>query len=295
MNSRFMNFIGKVTITSMLTAIALSNAARAEQSNLNQLNIAYDVSNHIMYASKKFNKPGDVISIIDTESEKEIGTIDIPVQNPEGEFVTVALNQNKDLQIVTESEDAMVEVAKTIHVSQDQKPQTSKYTHGSGLGFSAGFLSGVGFAFRKFYGSGIGFNVAAGAIATQSNTDISTGLEIMKTLDETDSFRFFALTGIGFHHSSNSYTTPERNSDPMDPNPVMVDVNDKTSVINAGIGLGVEYAPAGLKKKGIALSLDCAYAVRFEKSNTYYNGAKPMKYAGLAPLPSFSIIYYFNR
>ena len=220
----------------------------------------------------------------------------MPVSNAEGERVQIALDDSKNLQIVTESnEDEMVEVSKTVSVKTNTVQNEGKFTKGSALGFSAGFMSGVGFAFRKFYGNGMGFNIAAGAIATQTSSDISTGLELMKTIDETDYFRFFAVAGAGFHKSMNKYTVAEMSTDPTKPDPVMVETTDKSSVINTGVGLGVEYAPAGMKKKGIALSLDCAYAVRFEKKDNYYEGSKPMKYVGLAPLPNFSIIYYFNR
>jgi hypothetical protein len=145
----------------------------------------------------------------------------------------------------------------------------------------------------------MGGNIAVGGIASQNSSNISAGIEIMKTLDETETIRFFALGGVGYHHNSNTYqttdtTTPANPGDPMNP-PPMIEETDHDTTINAGVGLGVEYAPSGLKKKGVAFSLDCAYAVTFEKLTNNYTANKSMHYTGLAPLPSFSIIYYFKR
>ncbi len=239
-------------------------------------------------------------SVHSLHAEKDGRVSVVGIDSASGEEVMEFYSTGKDSNAVTltkvdQLDAAMIEVSETKAKAKVEEKEGT-YTKGTGLGFSAGFLSGIGFAFRKFYSNGFGTNIAAGAIATDNRVNVSAGLEIMKTLDETESFRFFALTGAGYNYDSNKYSMPDPNSphDPMS-DPVMIETTDKDTTINVGIGLGVEYAPAGLQKKGIALSLDCAYAVRFEKQNNYYTNNKDMHYAGLAPMPSFSIIYYFRR
>lgn len=165
------------------------------------------------------------------------------------------------------------------------KPDRKFYST-TGAGFTAGLISGLGFAFRKFYASGFGFNIGAGALV-QANGSVGTsiGLELLFTLAAKEKARFLLVTGASSFYTKDVYT------DYVGPNADPVERIYSETSANFGLGLGIEWAPSGFKENGVTMALEVPLTVRFLTTST----TKGFKLNGLAPIPSFTLIYNFKN
>ncbi len=180
--------------------------------------------------------------------------------------------------------------------SDNDSEESSDYAKGSGLGFSAGFLAGLGFAYRQMFASGWGFHIAAGGYADESSVDANVGIELLRVLDETNKVRFYALAGSSLYYSSSKYLVYDYATTPCEDKECYTGVmesgryeSSRSSTYNFGIGLGIEYAPAGLRAKGLSMTFELPIFVRF------VNRSDRSGFGGIAPWPSVTLIYYFRR
>jgi len=128
-----------------------------------------------------------------------------------------------------------------------------------GLGFSAGFASGIGLTFRHHFPGKFSWEVTGGVIKVDQNVDYSVGGELQLDLDRGAASRFFATVGAGYF-----YAAPKGQSNTM------------KGPGRAGIGIGGEI-PLGAGFHG-------AGKLMF----TWFSDGT------ILPLPGAGIMYYFH-
>jgi hypothetical protein len=165
-----------------------------------------------------------------------------------------------------------------------------------GLGFTAGLISGLGFAYRKHFENSFGVQVGGIGWGDQNSSFASVGAEVIKTISRTEKIRFYALGGASiFRKNQKDYADyspcypPISPTDPRPGGPPVVDcqptISDRTTgTLNFGAGLGIEFTPS--KHIGISIELPVTLMLDLEKTNRF-------KRNGIYPIPSISLVYYF--
>lgn len=163
-----------------------------------------------------------------------------------------------------------------------------------GLGFTAGLISGLGFAYRKHFENSFGIQVGGIGWGDQNSSFTSVGAEIIKTISRSEKVRFYALGGTSifrrnqkdYQDYSTCYAAPGDPRSPTPPPDVCIPVTgDRTTgTLNFGAGLGFEFTPS--KHIGISLELPVTLMLDLEKT-------KRFKRQGIYPIPSISLVYYF--
>lgn len=162
-----------------------------------------------------------------------------------------------------------------------------------GIGFTAGATSGVGFAWRQVFPSGVGYSVGGGVWVDQFQ-DISArwaaGVQGIKVLHQTDWWRLYALVGVqsyGYPTYLPVSPTPTApvvspTGEPAKPEAVLPPVKVHESILNVGGGLGLEFGgPPGVT---VAFELPVVLGYSF--------GPTPgLKH--LLPFPNLMVLYNF--
>ncbi len=124
-----------------------------------------------------------------------------------------------------------------------------------GLGYSAGFTSGIGFHYRQFHDGGLGLGWgatgAAGWSPADGNGAFSIGVEGFKTIFLLDWGRFYGVLAAA-RFGQIAFKTPTA--------PV-------GSFSNAGLGLGIDFGPI----KGVNLSVEVPYTFFFDRNLAFQN------------------------
>lgn len=210
----------------------------------------------------------------------------------------VLLTQSSEKIPVTQLQQKMRDSEDIINIEQktaDEKSEAvkeQKYTPGKAAGFTAGLITGLGFAYRQFFANGWGYHVGFGGIGDKNSIDANIGAQVMKVLDETSKARFYLLSGVSTYYSKSSYTRPVEPYDPNDPSkPTEFEtISENRLTYNVGVGLGLEWAPAGLANKGVSFSVELPLLIYFDQLND-----TGVTFGGLRTIPAASIIYYFSR
>lgn len=185
------------------------------------------------------------------------------------------------------SEDSMIQIVDSKATDPAKK---TTYQSGKGAGFTAGLLTGLGFAFREFFGNGWGLSIGAGGLSSNGSVDANAGVEIMKVLDEKEKMRFYALMGVSSFYSRTQQWR-QTNPDPAHPEYVTGETYFASDAsYNFGVGLGIEWAPAGFANNGISFAFELPLAVSLKHVES-----QGVSFLGIRPIPSISIVYYFKH
>lgn len=119
-----------------------------------------------------------------------------------------------------------------------------------GLGYAAGFTSGVGFHYRQFRDDGWGWGVtaAAGLSPADGNGAASLGVEAFKTIFLLDWGRFYWVGAVGRFQQITRNPGAQGNT-------------------NLGPGLGIDFGPL----KGVNLAVEVPYTLFFDTDNVFQN------------------------
>lgn len=132
-----------------------------------------------------------------------------------------------------------------------------------GLGYAAGFTSGIGFHYRQFRedGWGWGATAAAGIAPADGEGAASLGLEAFRTIFLVDWGRFYWVAAIGHHRQITRGRAPQ-------------------SFTNLGAGLGIAFGPAN----GVNLAIEVPYTLFFDTDLVFRNAF---------PAPNAVVTYQF--
>lgn len=159
----------------------------------------------------------------------------------------------------------------------------------SGLGFTAGAVTGVGFAYRRHLANKWGYQIGGILWGSSNNVHANLGATVFKTLHQSKWGRFMVISGASTFYNGNNeidwdqcdYDVPDsvwEENPSYDPcSGVEASWNNSTT-INLGIGIGMEF-PLG-KNIGLVFELPLTLMLRNDGFGIY-------------PIPSLSLIYYF--
>jgi hypothetical protein len=154
-----------------------------------------------------------------------------------------------------------------------------------GVGFTAGLVSGLGFAYRRHFANTLGLQIGGSGWAGRDESFLSLGGEVMRTLSRSDRSRLYLVAGTSIWRNRG----PDYDYSgciPVVQGPsacVPVETQHTTGSLNVGAGIGLEFAGShvGLSLEvPISVMLDLDESHRFERKGIY-------------PIPGVSLIYYF--
>lgn len=165
----------------------------------------------------------------------------------------------------------------------------------SGVGFAGGGTSGIGFAWRKVFDNGLGYQVGGSVWLPSFNPPSgfwSFGLQGLKVIDQTAWWRLYAIAGVqtlGQQRTNyrpvapptpepGSGTVPEKPAEPIPPETFTT----FESILNVGGGIGLELG--GAPGVTLAIELPLVVGLRF--------GENP-GIAHLMPIPNVLLLYNF--
>jgi hypothetical protein len=125
-----------------------------------------------------------------------------------------------------------------------------------GLGFSAGWTSGVGISFREHLPTKTSLQAVFGIIKT-SKLLMSLGGELQYDLVRNPKSRFFGVTGLSYQYSGS-------------------DGNELSGPFHLGVGIGGEFL------------VQDSFSASVEGLFTYFSDGR------VIPLPQVAVHYYFN-
>jgi hypothetical protein len=158
---------------------------------------------------------------------------------------------------------------------------------GHGLGFTAGLLSGLGFAYRRHFANKLGIQLGGIAWGNRTDSFVSFGAEAIRTLSHSDRTRFYGVVGTSlfrdngqFLDYSGCYADPGR--PPAES--CAVEVRRTTGSLAFGAGIGMEFS-AG-RHIGVSFEVPLSLMLDLDTSDRFNR-------KGIYPIPSMSVIYYF--
>jgi|GEM_PF-5535308 len=176
------------------------------------------------------------------------------------------------------------------NIETDEQPSPApgtkaEFAKSSGAGITAGLLSGLGFAYRKFFGNRLGMNIGFGALSSNGEIQAGLGLELLRVFDEREKVRFLGILGVS------SFYSRDKIVDYSNPNGIPVEYFQDEASFNFGAGIGIEWAPGGFKNRGVAFSFELPLTFR----TLLTEGQDGLKFVGIAPVPSATLVYNFSN
>lgn len=164
----------------------------------------------------------------------------------------------------------------------------------SGLGVSAGAISGVGFSYRQFFGDHYGVKTSAVIYVDDQRSFFDLGLQGLWVLSENDWLRFYVMGGLAdfavgstnFRPVAEPVLTDSENAVPAVEKPLPEDLEyeefrENNNYVNLGAGIGLEI---GRKEHGLSLALELPLVFSFKNFS---------KLEYIYPIPQISLIYNF--
>ena len=186
------------------------------------------------------------------------------------------------------AESKLEERASTL-LASDESPQ-SKLESGSGLGFAAGALAGLGIAYRRHFANKWGIQIAGIAFGDANSLKGDLGVNLLRTLSKTQRVRFYVLAGVSaFYTGGTGYETapvPPTCLTGAEPECLTSSTRSEWTnevLLNFGAGIGIEIELT--KNLGLALELPLTVMLNLGGNEPVFNG--------VYPIPSASLIYYF--
>jgi len=154
-----------------------------------------------------------------------------------------------------------------------------------GIGFSAGLLSGLGFAYRRHFANDFGVHIGGVAWGNKTDSFVSLGVEVLRTFSQSDKVRFYGVAGAGLFRNDERYD--DYSGCYLGPSPAApcpVERREVSGSLSLGAGIGIEFTPG--KHIGVTLEVPASILLDLEESERFNR-------KGIYPIPSIAIIYYF--
>lgn len=162
----------------------------------------------------------------------------------------------------------------------------------SGLGASAGFISGVGFSYREYLTEKIGYKISTVVYIDNYLNFMNGGLQGIYVLSDNDWMRFYAIVGVADfnYRRKNTIFEPipaptgdatKPTKDEMIKDSKQKEVLEVYNYFNFGGGIGMEI---GRSKRNLSLSIELPLAVGIKDFKT-------IEYT--LPIPQISLLYNF--
>lgn len=154
-----------------------------------------------------------------------------------------------------------------------------------GVGFTAGLVSGMGFAYRRHFANGFGMQVGGSGWASRDESFVSLGAEAIRTISRSERTRLYWVAGTSMFRNTNPYYDYDSCYPVMRSAPICVppETRRTTGSVNIGAGIGLEFTGTRIGvsfEVPVSLMLDIEQGHRFERKGVY-------------PIPGVSLIYYF--
>ena len=169
-----------------------------------------------------------------------------------------------------------------------QTPAAAGVSGRHGIGFSAGLLSGLGFAYRRHFANDFGLHIGGVAWGNKTDSFTSLGVEVLRTFSRSDKVRFYGLAGAAlfrndeeFDDFSGCYPVPPPTSGGVS---CPVTRRQVSGSLSFGAGIGMEFTPG--RHIGVSLEVPVSVLLDLEESERFSR-------KGIYPIPSIAIIYYF--
>lgn len=252
----------------------------------------------IKYYGLEINKDNQLVVI-----ERNNHSIQRTVYNPTEFDGEVFFGEPVDIKVQTLYESGVKSAATSSKNDSDLNSdngssiKVSAYS-GSAAGFTAGLLSGLGFAFRHYFNSGNGYHVGGAFWGNSDSYNFNVSSEYLHMLSFSDNTRFYALGGASVFYSANQEQIYDPAPVPVDPTTPPKDTSTTASVktkkvtdssYNAGLGLGIEWVPSGWQNKSISFIMELHFVFSWKESTDVR-----LKYSGVSLIPSASIMYYLR-
>jgi hypothetical protein len=188
------------------------------------------------------------------------------------------------------SASAMSSATSSTTHAQDGAAGGGRQGTSSGLGFTAGLVSGVGFAYRRHFENQFGMQLGGIAWETQTSSFMNAGAELIRTLSRSDKVRFYGVVATSVFRERNkeyvySACYPLLPADRPIPVPCEpVEAWRTSGSVNVGAGIGLEFDPG--RHVGVSLELPLTLMLDLEPEHRWSR-------KGIYPIPSVSLVYYF--
>ena len=197
-----------------------------------------------------------------------------------------------DADIVNREIIEKVESLNTVNATHMETPENpSSFDKKNGVGFSAGAITGVGFAYRRHLTEKWGMQVAGIFFGDGGFIFANLGVTAMRTLHQTQKVRFYVVSGLsafynGSHESDWEYCDNQGFGEDWNAYDQCMDDNTDWNngvAINFGIGIGIEFLVA--KNVGLSFELPLTIMMFVDEDG--------VDDVNVLPIPSASLIYYF--
>jgi hypothetical protein len=213
--------------------------------------------------------------------------------SPQGSVLLVSDTQGNGSSLeVVERISAEQLLAASVELDSNTSEKKS-YGSDHGVGFSAGLLSGLGIAYRRHFENKIGIQITAAPWGGRDYAVANAGLNFLYTLDKKSFGRFLLIAGTSTYYSGHRKYNWDACNDPSDrdgydpytPCDPTTEEWDHMFFLNFGVGIGMELALTDY----LGLSLELPFVL-----NLTTQGKNGLNFNGIYPVPSASLIYYFD-
>jgi hypothetical protein len=149
-----------------------------------------------------------------------------------------------------------------------------------GVGFTAGLVSGVGFAYRRHFANKFGLQIGGSGWAGRDESFLNLGGEVIRTLSRSDRSRLYLVAGTSIWR----YRQPDYGDTRCVPvaqgTPACPPTQQRTTgSANLGAGIGLEFAGSH-----VGLSLEVPISLMLDLEDAHLS---------IYPIPGVSLVYYF--
>ena len=154
-----------------------------------------------------------------------------------------------------------------------------------GVGFTAGLISGLGFAYRRNFANNFGMQIGGSGWASRDESFLSLGGEALRTISRSDRTTLYWVAGASLFRSTSPYYDYNDCYPVTQASPVCAPsgTDRTTGSLNLGVGIGLEFRGTRI---GVSLEVPVSLMLDIEKGHRFDR-------KGVYPIPGVSLIYYF--
>lgn len=155
-----------------------------------------------------------------------------------------------------------------------------------GVGFTAGLLSGLGFAYRRHFANDYGLQIGGVAWANRTESFFSLGVEAIRTISRSNKVSLYGVAAMSVFRNNGPEFDDSGCSFAPDAIrvPCGVERRKTTGSLNFGAGIGLEFTPG--RHISVSFELPVSLMLDLEEQNRF-------KRNGIYPIPGASVIYFF--
>jgi hypothetical protein len=150
----------------------------------------------------------------------------------------------------------------------------------TGLGFTAGPVGGIGFAWRRFDEDGAGWQIGGLAVGDRSDVTVILGVQRMHTMRVRRDSRLYTLFGAMHIRDVDEFDAIVAPATFPPGPPTAIRVRNDNSSTNIGGGLGMSFGDSD----GLTVALELPLVLHFDED---------FDFDGLAPIPQIALVYNY--